>query len=126
MNNEMGDAVSIIQYQNISEKLFTSEAGVATECNVLEMMPSGNGDYKIGRYIYDAGALPACITKLKYNDYVYDVPTESFIVDDEYGIYDLSADGKTMTFYGCDITGIANITTQTVTEGEGEDAVPLK
>ena len=123
MNNEIVDEVLIVQYQKISEKLFTTEEGVATECDVLDMRPAGKEDYWIGRYVYEAGALPSCITTLKYDDYVYDVPAESFIVDDEYGIYSLSADGKTMTFYGSAISSISSIAKETITEGEGEAAV---
>ena len=123
MDNEMLDPVSIIHYQKLSENLFTTEEGVATECAVLNMIPSGKENYLIGRYIYDTGALPSCITQLNFDGYLYDVPAESFIVDSDYGIYSLADDGRTMTFYGCEVGTTADINTTSITEGEGETAV---
>lgn len=101
IDGDEGDTTSIIHFQKIAESWFQTDNGLLTECDVLNMVPSDVKDFSSGRYIYEKDALPACITKLKYDEYSYNVPDEAFRVDNEYGIYSLSADGKEMTIHGC-------------------------
>lgn len=116
----VGDsATCMLHYEEIYEAFLTGKTW-----NVNDLIPTNvSTDSSIGRYVYEADALPSSIISINYDDLEYTKPSVDFIVDSDYGVYSLSEDGTTMTFYAANIGNVLSYYVEALTEEDSTTVI---